>query len=65
MGGGGLPRIASRSLSQLQCGTADTKIEVPFFENPEPTNVLPLNRGIGWNIAMHALPTASKVGHSI
>ena len=58
-----LPWIAS--LSQSQCGTADTKIEVPFFENPELTNVLPLNPGIGWNIAKHSLPTASKAGHSI
>ena len=39
---------------------ADLEIKVSsFVENPELTNALPLNPGVGQNMAVHALPTAS------
>ena len=45
----------------LQWHTVDAKIKVPYVENPELWNVLPLKPGVGQRIAMHASPTARKV----
>ena len=52
-----LPEPASYS-PLLQWGTVDTEIKVPYVENPELTNVLPLKSGEGQYVALHALPTA-------
>ena len=41
-----------------QWGTVDTEIKVPYVENPELTNALPLKSGEGQYVALHALPTA-------
>ena len=38
--------------------TADAEIKVPFIENPELTNVLPLKLAVGQNLTMHASPAA-------
>ena len=37
------------------------KIKVPYVENPELWNFLPLKPGVGQSIAVHASPTARKV----
>ena len=42
----------------LQWDTADAEIMVPYFENPELTNVLPLKPGAAHDVATHALSTA-------
>ena len=41
-----------------EVGTADADIKVPSVENAEMTDVQPLRRGVGQNIATRALPTA-------
>ena len=42
-------------------GTADPEIKVHSVENPELTNVLPVELGVGQNIATHASPTARNL----
>ena len=45
----------------LQWHIVDAEIKVPYVENPELWNFLPLKPGVGQSIAMHASPTARKV----
>ena len=45
----------------MQWHTVGAEIKVPYVENPELWNVLPLKPGVGHSIAMHASPTARKV----
>ena len=45
----------------LQCHSVGAEIKVPYVENPELWNFLPLKPGVGQSIAMHACPTARKV----
>ena len=45
----------------LQWHTVGAEIKVPYVENPELWNFLPLKPGVGQSIAMHASPTARKV----
>ena len=45
----------------LQWHTVGAEIKVPYVENPELWNFLPLKPGIGQSIAMRASPTARKV----
>ena len=52
-------KISSCLLTYLpQEGTADAESKIPFVENPELTNCLPLMTGVGQNIATRALPAA-------
>ena len=44
-----------------QWHTVGAEIKVPYVENPELWNFLPLKPGVGQSIAMHASPTARKV----
>ena len=44
-----------------QWHTVGAKIKVPYVENPELWNFLPLKPGVDQSIAMHASPTARKV----
>ena len=37
------------------------KIKVPYVENPELWNFVPLKPGVGQSVAVHASPTARKV----
>ena len=43
-----------------QGGTVDAEIKVLFVENPELTNVLRLNPGVGQNVASCVSPTAKN-----
>ena len=45
----------------LQWQTVGAKTKVPYVENPEQWNFLPLKPGVGQSIAMHASPTARRV----
>ena len=45
----------------LQWHTVGAEIKVPYVENPELWNFLPLKPGVGQSIAMHASATARKV----
>ena len=45
----------------LQWHTVGAEIKVPYDENPELWNFLPLKPGAGQSISMHASPTAREV----
>ena len=45
----------------LQWHTVDAEIKVPYVENPELWNFLPLKPGVGQSIAIYTSPTARKV----
>ena len=45
----------------LQWHTVGAEIKVPYVENPELWNFLPLKPGVGQSIALHASLTARKV----
>ena len=43
-----------------ELGTGDAEIKVPYVENPDLINALPLKPGVGQNIVMCASATAKN-----